>query len=235
MQPSGLDGVYRDAYGFYTRNMVPGARVYGERLQAAGGAEYRMWNPRRSKLCAWIRIADRAYKEAPPGVQVPPGPERIPLGRKMNCLYLGASTGTTVSHVSDIASEGSVLAVEKSARSFRDLLLVAARRANIVPVLGDAAKPESYSPLLPERVDVVYQDIAQREQAEFFMRNCLAYLKPQGVGVLMLKARSVSVARDPEEIYAEVEAKLSERMRVLGTWELEPYHRDHVAMLVQRS
>lgn len=234
MQPSGLDGVYRDMYGFYTRNMVPGARVYGERLSQVGGAEYRMWNPRRSKLSAWIRIADRAYKEAR-GMQVPPGPEKLPWSRKMTCLYLGASTGTTVSHLSDVASEGTVLAVEKSARSFRDLLLVAARRSNIVPVLGDAAKPEGYSPLLPERVDVVYQDIAQREQAEFFMRNCAAFLKPSGVGVLMLKARSVSVARDPEDIYAEVEAKLSERLRVLGTWELEPYHRDHVAMLVERE
>ncbi len=86
-------------------------------------------------------------------------------------LYLGAATGTTVSHVADIVSEGLVYAVEFSPRSMRDLVRLCERRNNIIPILADAAKPEEYAPLL-EPVDLVYQDVAQRDQARIAMDNC---------------------------------------------------------------
>jgi len=73
-----------------TRNLVPGESVYGEkRISVDEGetkVEYRVWNPFRSKLAAAILGGvDHIYIQ--PGSKV---------------LYLGASAGTTVSHVADI-------------------------------------------------------------------------------------------------------------------------------------
>ncbi len=67
-------------------------------------------------------------------------------------LYLGGASGTTVSHVSDIIGpvllkkfiilkEGIVYAVEFSARSGRDLVNMAKKRTNVIPLIADARKP----------------------------------------------------------------------------------------------
>ena len=60
-------------------------------------------------------------------------------------LYLGAASGTTVSHVSDIVGpEGLVYAVEFSHRSGRDLINVAKKRTNVIPIIEDARHPHKY-------------------------------------------------------------------------------------------
>ena len=72
-----------------TRNLTPGIKVYGEEL-IKEDVEYRLWNPRRSKLSA-------AFLN---------GLEKLDIKNDFKVLYLGASTGTTVSHISDIAYNG---------------------------------------------------------------------------------------------------------------------------------
>lgn len=58
---------------------------------------------------------------------------------------MGAASGTTVSHVSDIVGkEGVVYAVEFSHRSGRDLVNMAKKRTNVVPIIADARKPLEY-------------------------------------------------------------------------------------------
>ena len=128
--------------------------VYGERIPDG----YRLWDPFRSKLAALL------LKSKGRGLR---------LNRDSKVLYLGAATGTTVSHVSDIVADGLVYAVEFSPRSMRDLIRLCERRENIIPILADAAKPEEYAALV-EPVDLVYQDIAQRNQAEIASLNCCA-------------------------------------------------------------
>jgi len=98
-----------------TRSFVPGESVYNEKRVSVtdkdnNKIEYRVWNPYRSKLAATIigGVEDIYIK---PGSKV---------------LYLGAASGTTVSHVSDIVGkEGIVYAVEFSHRSGRDLVNMA--------------------------------------------------------------------------------------------------------------
>lgn len=75
-----------------TKNLVPGDSVYGEkRISIDGGVEgtkveYRVWNPFRSKLAAGVLGGlDNIFIR--PGAKV---------------LYLGAASGTSVSHVADI-------------------------------------------------------------------------------------------------------------------------------------
>ncbi|NLB01358.1 MAG: fibrillarin-like rRNA/tRNA 2'-O-methyltransferase, partial [Methanomicrobiales archaeon] len=157
--------------------------VYGERTLDG----YRVWDPYRSKLAALYTLGG--------------GVELVP---EMRVLYLGAANGTTVSHVADYVD--TVYAVEFAPRPMQDLIEVARRRKNIVPIMADANRPEGYAPFV-EAVDLVYQDVAQPNQIEIAEKN-LAFLKPGGYLILMLKTRSVDVRRDPAGVLAEARAGL---------------------------
>ena len=183
--------------------------VYGERILDG----YRLWDPFRSKLAALL-LKGRSTRPA--------------LASDAKVLYLGAATGTTVSHVSDIVRDGLVYAVEYSPRSMRDLVRLCERRKNIVPILADAARPEEYA-FLVEPVDLIYQDVAQRSQAEIASRNAARYLKPGGDLILMLKTRSVDVTRSPEAVL-QAEMKNMQGLDLLHVMDLLPFHQDHFAL-----
>jgi fibrillarin-like pre-rRNA processing protein len=187
--------------------------VYGERILQG----CRLWDPFRSKLAALLLKASG---------------RRPVLARDGKVLYLGAATGTTVSHISDIVSEGLVYAVEFSPRSMRDLVRLCERRKNIIPILADASRPEEYA-FLVEPVDIIYQDVAQRNQAEIASRNCARYLLPGGELVLMLKTRSVDVTASPEAVLA-AERKNLEGLDLLEVTHLLPFHQDHWAMQARK-
>jgi fibrillarin-like pre-rRNA processing protein len=216
LRPLGVSRVFTDGRDLYTENLAPARSVYGERLVPWQGSEYRRWDPHRSKLAALLLKGWRI----------------LPLERGSQALYLGAASGTTVSHVSDLCPEGTVHAVEVSRRVFQKLLEVAEARPNVLPILADAAKPESYANTVG-RVDFLYQDVAQRDQASIFLRN-LRFLGREGLGMLMAKARSVDVARRPEEVYRGIGAQLRKGgLDILGVIPLEPYERDHAAIVVE--
>lgn len=187
--------------------------VYGERILDG----YRIWDPFRSKLAALLLKG---------------GAKGLSLSRDAKVLYLGAATGTTVSHISDIACDGMVYAVEFSPRSMRDLLLLSERRRNIIPILADAARPEDYCSLV-EPVDLVYQDVAQRNQAEIASLNCARYLKPQGDLILMMKTRSIDVTATPHAVFrAEIQGLKG--LEVVESQDLLPFHQDHWAVTARR-
>ena len=183
--------------------------VYGERILEG----YRLWDPFRSKLAALLLKGRSTRPVLAPNAKV---------------LYLGAATGTTVSHVSDIVRDGLVYAVEYSPRSMRDLVRLCERRKNIVPILADAARPEEYA-FLVEPVDLIYQDVAQRSQAEIASRNAARYLKPGGELILMLKTRSVDVTASPEAVL-QAEMKNMQGLDLLHVMDLLPFHQDHFAL-----
>lgn len=216
---SDLPNVRRIGRALATRNLAPGRKVYGEKLVQAGGAEWRVWSPWRSKLGALLTIGTNAFRLR--------GDETV--------LYLGAASGTTVSHLSDTVRDGAIVAVEKSARSFRDLIAVAAVRENLLPLLSDASRPESYAPLLPAGCDLLYQDVAQRDQVEIFLKNASRHLRPGGLGLFMVKARSINVAEDPRSVFDRVERRLRESgLKVWERRDLSPFERDHAALVVHR-
>ncbi|MDF0591092.1 fibrillarin-like rRNA/tRNA 2'-O-methyltransferase [Candidatus Methanocrinis natronophilus] len=195
--------------------------VYGERIVEG----FRIWDPHRSKMAALLIKSHLAgtFKRLVSDLNLTPSSK---------VLYLGAATGTTASHFSDLVPAGLVYAVEFSARSMRDLLVLCAARDNIIPILEDASSPERYSPIL-EPVDLVYQDVAQRNQAEIANRNVELYLKGGGALVLMIKARSIDVTADPRVVYkAEVERLGG--VEVISVADLRPYHRDHWAVVARR-
>lgn len=201
-----------------TVNLAKGTQVYGERLVEIQGVEYRLWDPYRSKLAAAIL---KNIKENP-----------ITTGKRV--LYLGAASGTTPSHASDLVGpSGCVYCIEISSRPLRDLITVCTRRPNMMPILADARHPSNYCSLV-EKVDVVYQDVAQPDQTEIVLSNAKAFLRDGGYAVLALKARSIDVTKEPREIFRDEMEKLEKDMDILDVKILDPYERDHAMFLMRK-
>jgi fibrillarin-like pre-rRNA processing protein len=201
-----------------TKNLAPGRSVYGEKLVRADGVEYRVWDAFRSKFAAAILK----------------GLNTIPIQPGHTVLYLGAASGTTVSHVSDIIGDkGHVYCVEFASRSMRDLVdNVCSYRFNMSPILEDARLPIKYAMLITKRVDDVYCDIAQPEQARILSDNADLFLKKRGWIMLAVKSQSIDVTKDPSEIYQrEIKVLRKRGFHIEQVVHLEPYEKAH-AMIV---
>ncbi|MBN2566982.1 fibrillarin-like rRNA/tRNA 2'-O-methyltransferase [Candidatus Woesearchaeota archaeon] len=203
----------------YTKSLVPGEPVYGEELLRDGKSEYRSWDPSRSKLAAAIMK----------------GISQIGVREGDYVLYLGAASGTTVSHVADIVGKrGLVFAVDMAYRTMRDLLFMAEKRPTVVPILCDANDTKE----LARRVclaDFVYMDVAQKDQVRIFLKNCDLFLKDEGFAVLCVKARSIDVTKKPKQLYRTVLKELEQRITVVDHRELDPFEKDHALFVVKRS
>jgi rRNA 2'-O-methyltransferase fibrillarin len=204
-----------------TKNMVVGDAVYGEKRISVDGdegtkIEYRVWNPFRSKLAAAI-LGGVDQIHMPPGSKV---------------LYLGAASGTTVSHVSDVVGpEGLVYAVEFSHRSGRDLLNVAKKRTNIIPIIEDARHPHKYR-MLVGMVDTIFADVAQPDQARIVILNAQYFLKNGGHFVISIKANCIDSTAEPEAVFAaEVKKLQADKLKPQEQLTLEPYERDHAVVV----
>ncbi|XP_019491490.1 PREDICTED: rRNA/tRNA 2'-O-methyltransferase fibrillarin-like protein 1 [Hipposideros armiger] len=223
VEPHRHEGVfiYRGAEdALVTRNMVPGQSVYGERrvTVSEGGAkqEYRAWNPFRSKLAAAILG----------------GVDQIHIKPRARVLYLGAASGTTVSHVSDIIGpDGLVYAVEFSHRAGRDLVNVAKKRTNIIPVLEDARHPLKYR-MLVGMVDVIFADVAQPDQSRIVALNAHTFLRNGGHFLISIKANCIDSTASAEAVFASEVRKLQqENLKPQEQLTLEPYERDHAVVV----
>jgi len=201
-----------------TENLVVGNQVYKEKLITKKRIEYRLWEPFRSKLAAAIMN----------------GLEVFPFQNKSTVLYLGVSTGTTISHISDIVGpNGIIFGIEHASRVARDFLdRVATYRKNIIPILQDARKPEEYFSMFG-KVDVVYVDIAQPDQTEIAITNCKMYLKKNGYLFLVIKTRSIDVTKPPKQIINEEIQKIKENFDILQTIDLHPYDKDHAIVIAK--
>jgi fibrillarin-like pre-rRNA processing protein len=195
-----------------TLNLDQGKSVYGEKLLMLNGSEFRLWDPFRSKLSA--ALTRGLDFELMPNTRV---------------LYLGASTGTTVSHISDIVgANGRVFAVESSSRVGRELINnVSSRRKNVIPIISDARKPRAYFSIY-DTIDLVYCDVAQPDQTAIAMENCNVYLKRGGTLLLVVKARSIDVTMDPKKVVKREVKKLEDNsFTILQVVNLDPFDKDH--------
>ncbi|MCD6557552.1 MAG: fibrillarin-like rRNA/tRNA 2'-O-methyltransferase [Candidatus Aenigmarchaeota archaeon] len=213
-----FNGIFRSEKKLYTKNLVPGARVYGEKLVNLAGTEYREWDPRRSKLAAAILN----------------GLKNVPIKSGSLILYLGISAGTTASHISDIiGKDGLIYGIEISERMMRELMPVAEKRSNIVPILSDARKPEEYFWI--EKVDLIYVDVADPQEMEIFIRNAEKFLKSGGFGMIAIKSQSIDVTKSPEVVYKQETTKLKRAgFTILEQIELSPYQGGHAFVLVEK-
>ena len=203
-----------------TKSLVPGESVYGEKKIAVEidgiKTEYRVWNPFRSKVAAAILG----------------GVESIHMAPGSKVLYLGAASGTTVSHVADIVGPtGLVYAVEFSHRAGRDLINMAKKRTNVIPIIEDARHPHKYRMLI-QMVDCIFADVAQPDQTRIVAINAHNFLKNEGNFVISIKASCIDSTAEPAAVFAaEVEKMKGEKMKPKEQLTLEPYERDHAVVV----
>ncbi|MBS3116159.1 fibrillarin-like rRNA/tRNA 2'-O-methyltransferase [Candidatus Woesearchaeota archaeon] len=219
--PHKIFEIYQDDRGrkIFTKSVLPGKAPFQEEIVNEKGVEFREFNPRRSKLAAMVMK----------------GCTNAGIRAKDVILYLGASHGYTISFISDmVGKEGLIFGIDPAPRVMRDLVFLAEERKNIVPLLADANHPEEYLQRICQ-VDVVYQDVAQRNQEEIFTRNCHLFLKPGGYGLLAVKARSIDIKRRSKDIFLEIRQKLEKIFTVIDYKTLDPYEKDHCMIIIKKK
>jgi fibrillarin-like pre-rRNA processing protein len=202
-----------------TRNKIPGRSVYGEQLISINGEEYRVWDPYRSKFAA-------AFLS---------GMKKLPQIEGKSILYLGVSTGTTASHFSDIIDNGVIFGIEFSPKVMRRFFRLAEQRPNLIPILADARQPEEYSPFVFV-VDLIYQDIAQPEQAAIFGRNSQEFLKSGGLGFLAVKSQSIDVVLKPDEIFSKQIDELEKNfgLEIQEYLSIDTFEKKHAVIIIKK-
>ncbi|MHA2036822.1 MAG: fibrillarin-like rRNA/tRNA 2'-O-methyltransferase [Promethearchaeota archaeon] len=203
----------------YTKNRDIGNRVYGERLLEYKENEYREWDPFRSKLAALILE----------------NPINNFLSDDLNCLYLGASSGTTISHLSDIVTNGIIYSIEFAERSIRQLIQNTSRRDNVIPIFADARYPDEYAKSIFSTIDLIYQDVSQPNQAEIALNNSNYYLNEKGLLILAVKSQSIDSIQKSEHIYAQ-ERKILESggYEIIESINIHRYAANHIVLLVKK-
>ncbi|MBW2997955.1 fibrillarin-like rRNA/tRNA 2'-O-methyltransferase, partial [Candidatus Woesearchaeota archaeon] len=205
----------------YTKNLTPGKTVYDESLTKTKDGELREWNPYKSKLGSYI------LQKGVNDIFIRPG---------SSVLYLGIASGTSASHISDIIGDkGMIYGIDPAFRVMIDLMFVAETRENIAPILDDAAHPENYKNLLPKEVDFIIQDVAQRNQAEIFMKNVDMYLKEGGFAMIAIKAKSIDIAGHPKKIFKEIRDVLEQKYTIVDSKRLEPFEKDHMMIVIKKK
>ena len=203
-------GIERRRFDGRERFATRGEPVYGEPQDDEG---WRAWDAGRSKVGAMLELG------MDPGFD---GDDAV--------LYLGAASGTTVSHVADFA--GPTYAVEFAPRPTRDLIGVADSRPNLFPLLKDARAPETYAHVVEAGLDYLVQDVATRGQATVALRN-RRFLAPDGRLVAAVKARSEDVLEAPDDVFADVLDELRAGYAIVETRRLDRFHDDHLAVVAE--
>lgn len=211
-----FEGSIKDRKVLATKNTVPGESVYGEKLFSSDGVEYRPWDPYRSKLGAGIALKMK----------------HLPQMKSKEILYLGAASGTTASHISDIVGKsGKIFCIEFSPRVVRKLVQLSEKRKNLLPLIADARIPSKYSSFI-FGVDLIYQDIAQPDQAEILIRNIDAFLREKGQFLLALKSRSIDTTSSPEDVFSDQIGILEKHgLTIREVRSLEKFEKDHTLIV----
>jgi len=197
-----------------TKNLTPGKTFFSEKTIGS----YRVFNPLHSKLAAAIMqdIKDTYIK------------------KNDKILYLGAAHGYTISFISDIIQEkGLIYAVEFAPSVAKELIFLSEQRSNILPILADANQPEKYKNRISKEVNVLYQDISQKNQAEILLKN-LIFLKNGGYVLFSAKARSIDTTKEPSKVFKEIVLAISRELEILESVRLEPFERDHCLFICKK-
>jgi len=207
-----FDGIFEINGILATKNLVTGFRSSNEDLVKVKNIEYRLWDFYTSK----------------PSAALKKGLKTFPVKEGMKILYLGLAEAKTASFFSDIVGKkGIVYGVEISERSLREAIPVCGRRGNIIPILGDARKPEMYENNVLDKIDVVYEDVASPDQVQILIRNCTKFLKKDGFGIIAIKSQSIDSVKPSKEVYEECLKEFRKHFEILDQVELDPYEKNH--------
>ncbi len=211
-------GVTKVKNYFATRNADPGVKVYGEKIIKIDNVEYRLWDPFRSKLCGAMQK----------------GLKTFPFRKGSKILYLGASTGTTISHLSDIVGDdGEIFSVEISPQCMKSLLKLSENRENIIPIHADAKQTQEYDAV--GEVEIIYMDVAQPDQDDILIANSKRFLVKGGIAMICIKSQSIDVTKSPSDVFDAVLKKLEGTFDILEKIKLEPFDKDHLFVVLRHK
>jgi len=223
-------GVRREGRSLWTRNAVKGVSVRDERRKKDSRIEWRYWDPQKSKVAACL-------------LKTKLNPSEIIPKSGSTCLYLGASSVTTVSHIHDHVCgsgnhhNGQIVSVEISPRMMRDLSKLSESRPGLIPVLGDARDPMVISPYLRNKVDWFHQDISVADQTKSFLRISDFFLKDGGIGILSLKAASERWVEGGDDSRFELAKKLIEsnsEVTLIDNVDISHYEGQHRVFIIRK-
>ena len=181
-------------------------------LQLKRKNEWIVWNPYHSKLSAYLLGKGKYW----------------PFKKNSKILYLGAAEGNTLSYLSEICKEETIAAVEISAVAMAELLVLVEKKKNIIPYLGDAHFPGKYENQA-NKPDIIYQDIAQNDQVDIFIRNCKFFNPKQAF--LMLKTQSISNKK--KKILEDTENQLKEIFKTVESININKWAKGHSAYYME--
>jgi len=213
-----FEGIFKIDGIIATKNLVPGFRSSNEDLIKIKNVEYRTWDFYTSK----------------PSAALNKGLKTFPIKEGMKILYLGLAEAKTASFFSDIlGKEGTIFGVEISERSLREAIPVCERRGNIIPILGDARRPEIYENNVLDKIDVVYEDVASPDQVQILIRNCTKFLKKDGFGIIAIKSQSIDSVKPSKQVYEECLKEFKKYFEILDKAELDPYEKNHLFVVMR--
>lgn len=218
VKPTQFEGIFWIDKKLATINLIPGYRSANEELIKINDKEFRIWDPFTSKPSAAIKRGLKVF----------------PLQKSMKILYLGIASAKTASFFSDIIGSGGIIyGVDIADRVLRDAIPVAERRGNIVCILGDGRKPDEYEDLILEKVDLVYEDVADPDMIRILIWNCQKFLKPKGDAMIAIKSQSIDVTKKPKEVYNECLKELEKHFEILDKVELDPFEKFHLFVVMR--
>lgn len=139
-------------------------------------------------------------------------------------LYVGASHGKTVEKLSKECNI--IYAIDISKQTTKQLIKIAEKNNNIAPILADANKTEEYKERI-DKVDFLFQDIAQKDQVRIFKK----ILKEFNIkkGILALKTKGIDSNKTKKDVLLEALEELKEFN--IKYVDLSPEIKDHYAIL----
>ena len=157
----------------------------------------------------------------------------VDLKGEENILYLGASTGSTISHIKD-KTKGFIFAVEKSPKMMIELMKLSMKSENIVPIFLDARNIEEIKKrLFKENIDVLFQDIPSPDQVNMLI-NASELVDSDCRIFLSLKI--ISVAHwTHETVLKKTEENLKKHFKIIESVSLEPFHKKHYFYVLKKK
>lgn len=220
VKESEFEGIFFIDGKIATINTFPNYKPFSEEIIKVEGKEYRIWDPYTSKPAAAIKK----------------GIKNFPLKRGMKILYLGLAAGKTATYFSNIiGNDGLIYGIEISSEAIKDAINVAKVYRNIICILADARKPETYKNMVIDKVDIVYEDVADPDMIRILEINCKSFLKKEGFAMIAIKSQCISSTEPIKKIYKKCLDKLEENFEILDKVELDPYEKYHLFVVLRRK
>ncbi|MFW6272708.1 MAG: fibrillarin-like rRNA/tRNA 2'-O-methyltransferase [bacterium] len=213
------EGIYRKNGKIYTINSTDKHKYYDENILTHLNKRYREWNPYKSKIGASIK---KKLKE-------------IPISRDSVILYLGSSSGTTISHISDILTKGKIYAVDSSKEMMKKFMKLAYNRQNIFPILESARNYKKYNIPSETLIDLIIQDVACVDQVNILINNSEYYLKSKGKILIAIKTQSIDSIKKPGIVIEEQKKILKSKFKILQTLNLHPFEKNHWLLFMEKK